>query len=97
MIIMVFSSHLGSEEMILPASRCTLRSSVARPATGSGAQERRRALSGATAARRSAVGHVECEFDQAADPAAPPMAGITFASGVAAPPEQAVLIRPRSS
>ncbi len=32
MIIMVISSHLGSEEMILPASRCTLRSSVAGPA-----------------------------------------------------------------
>jgi hypothetical protein len=29
MIIMVISSHLGSEEMILPASRYTLRSSVA--------------------------------------------------------------------
>jgi hypothetical protein len=32
MIIMVISSHLGSEKMILSASRCTLRSSVAGPA-----------------------------------------------------------------
>jgi hypothetical protein len=32
MIIMVISSHLGSEEMILPASWCTLRLSVAGPA-----------------------------------------------------------------
>jgi hypothetical protein len=96
MIIMVISSHLGSEEMILPASRCTLRSSVAGPA------HRQRRKSGAEHhQQRRQLGEVRLatwnvnSIKQRSRGSSHGWDHV--ASGVAPPPEQAVLIMPLSS
>jgi hypothetical protein len=82
MIIMVISSHPGSEEMILRARRCTLRSSVTGPD--------HRQLGEV----RLATWNVNSIKQRV--PRLLPWLGY-IASGVAPAPEQAVLIMPLSS
>jgi hypothetical protein len=97
MIIMVISSHLGSEEMILPASWCTLRLSVAGPA------HRQRRPTAAPSTISSDGSLAKCGWPRGnvnsikqRVPWLLPWLGY-IASGVARPPEQAVLIRPLSA
>jgi hypothetical protein len=97
MIIMVISSHIGSEEMILSDSRCTLRSSVAGPA------HRQRCPRAAPSTISSDGSLAKCGWPRGnvnsikqRIPRLLPWLGY-IASGVAPAPEQAVLIMPLSS